>query len=756
MSKELLKELRSMLSNQVVTFEKGLMSKESTSAIGFLTNLTNMQVKRNGVVPRKGTALMNDTSINGKVWFYVKSVTIAGVDVILAVSKANRRLYGYLKWWPEIDFPIIDESLTEDYVGDTAHVGFVSGSRFTISEDPEYVNVMNNAGQTYRISKKYFRIDLVNQEYETESRTASRQKIHENTMESARERGSEVGIFVSVKNASFSELPDYYVIDVRESDYKSPNFIPFKGDVSVSPVNEFGSLGEIRHEKYFENYRRGIISLARGFTITDGFMYGEIVTLTQDISVGEDQLLMYYDTAGNIDYITSDFEIDYNEEDVVVSRGVIQNSTYLFTEEPLDTTGNDSMYAINSTGLGVRQCFISIGDYVGTSDSGEPLSYKYQITKMQAPVGGYSPFSVRDPGSPFWSTSEVDCELFLRPATGDTKQIVTRAGILFSGIPGDSSCTIYKHKHFDTWEKTYTDITKTIIADTLQLSDIDFLKGRMFLSGSDRGLQLALDGGQLSNIDVTGRFAVRFGDVVKGISQRTTLLTDTGFKKEYLPFCCLTEQSLRSFVDNKINYEIPVDSHVVAGSNLYCVSGFSLWRGDVDGFTLSERVQTFDSMVRDIVPFGNVSVVATEQKVFSVSDKVEVVKGVPGCTKLVSGISMVLAITHKGDVYAVIPKREGNGRIYFSGQPFSIPVSDIHIPDDTPVTYIPPHDSEDGMFYVASGASVYGVTESGRWSYHAEFDNDVEFLTSIDKELVIILKDDDDDDYEYEQIGGSS
>src|SRR6056297_2107094 len=561
-----LQELKNLMRNKVVGFSKGILAREERSSVGFVSKLKNMIASNSGVRPRGGSVMMSDRT-KSHDWFDFASVTIAGVEVCLGVDRRTRKLYGYLRFWPEVEFSVRNESFTVDYrrqAGDegyTDHIGFFRGSQFHISEDPENVNIVSNYGDVYRISKKYFLLDTVLTEYNSSGRLDSLEKLHETIIEDARDHDSaELAIYVSCKRADFRNLSDWVFIDVPPAVYGPPTFQPFRGNLSIAPVNDFGNTGEIKHTQELSNYRSGIVSLVPGFATRNGSISGFCGPIYQEsIAVSDNQILVYYDSSGEKSVTTIDADFDHTDADARYDAYIIygRDEEWLFfpgadVDLYLSDDYHESLIGLSCKNTDHR-AFISIDcDREPTTleafGSGT-IGIAYPIKKAQLDIGGIDFGNEYDaPGDSSWVYSEANSITVTVPINIDdsgNKRIVGRMGILLSGIPSESRR--YRHETMDTWVQESSSITRANIATLISenIFDIDCISGQMMIR--DRGeldiVDLYLDkdiADDFDNID-SGRFAVVQEERILGVSQRTLKSGATGVLKSYNPFCALAD-----------------------------------------------------------------------------------------------------------------------------------------------------------------------------------------------------------------------
>jgi hypothetical protein len=263
-SREVYNELARLAQNPKITAEKGLLRTLNNSALGFVSDLHNMEINDNGVVVRrKGTRLISKSTEQHR-WYFLEESVINSVNFLFGLDY-RRRLYCWLKYWPELNIRVFSKLITNDFIintgageSSTRQVSFSRGSKFWFTNFEDHIDIVNNFGDIYRIMKNGI-IRITKNVYAPQD-----EHIKDDLNEVRTGASEDVVCYMDVKDVSQREIPDGLVnfIDTDNSDYEE-----IIGDIEVARVNDAGKLSKLSKPYGINTYRKGFVSMVDGMTI---------------------------------------------------------------------------------------------------------------------------------------------------------------------------------------------------------------------------------------------------------------------------------------------------------------------------------------------------------------------------------------------------------------------------------------------------------------------------------------------------------
>ncbi|HPS30216.1 MAG TPA: hypothetical protein PLZ43_08170, partial [bacterium] len=224
---------------QPVTFGRGLIRTDDNSVLGYVSDLNNMEVDRNGNVRRrKGTVAMNSGKLNDK-WYFLESYQIAGVPILFGLSY-KRELWAWIDTWPEVDIKVCDKNTYGRFPHYSANstdpvfntwVSFSRGSSFHVLKTDRHITIVNNLNDAIRIySKGCFALAAYKEDVT--------QVFAKEDIEAVRDNEElELAMYLSIKDVTNKIIEPAITI---KTDDTGPLI---EGTVQFASINEEGTAG---------------------------------------------------------------------------------------------------------------------------------------------------------------------------------------------------------------------------------------------------------------------------------------------------------------------------------------------------------------------------------------------------------------------------------------------------------------------------------------------------------------------------------
>lgn len=233
---------------QPVTFSEGLIRTDDNSVLGYVSDLYNTEIDRNGNIRRrKGSVVMNSGKLNEK-WYFKESYQIAGVTVLFGLSY-KRELWAWIGAWPETDFKVCEKNIYSrfphynsgsnrpDY---NPWVSFSRGSSFHVLKTDRHMTIVNNLNDAVRIyNRGCFAIAKYNEDV---TKTFMKDDIDA----SRNETDIDLAVYVSVKDVTNRIMEPAVVV---KSDDRYPLV---EGTVQFAAMNEENVPGKFTDPKKIE------------------------------------------------------------------------------------------------------------------------------------------------------------------------------------------------------------------------------------------------------------------------------------------------------------------------------------------------------------------------------------------------------------------------------------------------------------------------------------------------------------------------
>lgn len=233
---------------QPVTFSEGLIRTDDNSVLGYVSDLYNTEIDRNGNIRRrKGSVVMNSGKLNEK-WYFKESYQIAGVTVLFGLSY-KRELWAWIGAWPETDFKVCEKNIysrfphyssgsnTPDY---NPWVSFSRGSSFHVLKTDRHMTIVNNLNDAIRIyNRGCFAIAKYNEDV---TKTFMKDDIDA----SRNETDIDLALYISVKDVTNRIMEPAIVV---KSDDRYPLV---EGTVQFAAMNEENVPGKFTDPEKIE------------------------------------------------------------------------------------------------------------------------------------------------------------------------------------------------------------------------------------------------------------------------------------------------------------------------------------------------------------------------------------------------------------------------------------------------------------------------------------------------------------------------
>lgn len=233
---------------QPVTFSEGLIRTDDNSVLGYVSDLYNTEIDRNGNIRRrKGSVVMNSGKLNEK-WYFKESYQIAGVTVLFGLSY-KRELWAWIGAWPETDFKVCEKNIYSRFPHYSSGsnrpdynpwVSFSRGSSFHVLKTDRHMTIVNNLNDAVRIyNRGCFAIAKYNED-------VTKTFMKEDIDASRNETDIDLALYVSVKDVTNRIMEPAIVV---KSDDRYPLV---EGTVEFAAMNEENVPGKFTDPQKIE------------------------------------------------------------------------------------------------------------------------------------------------------------------------------------------------------------------------------------------------------------------------------------------------------------------------------------------------------------------------------------------------------------------------------------------------------------------------------------------------------------------------
>lgn len=233
---------------QPVIFSEGLIRTDDNSVLGYVSDLYNTEIDRNGNIRRrKGSVVMNSGKLNEK-WYFKESYQIAGVTVLFGLSY-KRELWAWIGAWPETDFKVCEKNIYSRFPHYSSGsnrpdynpwVSFSRGSSFHVLKTDRHMTIVNNLNDAIRIyNRGCFAIAKYNEDV---TKTFMKDDIDA----SRNETDIDLAVYVSVKDVTNRIMEPAVVV---KSDDRYPLV---EGTVQFAAMNEENVPGKFTDPQKIE------------------------------------------------------------------------------------------------------------------------------------------------------------------------------------------------------------------------------------------------------------------------------------------------------------------------------------------------------------------------------------------------------------------------------------------------------------------------------------------------------------------------
>jgi len=253
---EVINELNRYLKTPTITFDNGLMQTDNDSALGFVSELHNMEINKGVVERRKGNRFISVPDITNK-FIFMKELTVNGVHFILGINE-HGEVVAFLDMWVEVQFSIYKKGLfhLSENLGDGFKLKFKRGNKFWLIEDNKYYKIINDFGDACRINKHgYIQFMDISETYDDYNETNN--YIPKKKLDELRyNHPSIAGLFLEITDVTHLNPPKNVRL-IRDETKDTPEI---KGDVRFANVNEAGYRGLWSESIFFSNWQSGYFS----------------------------------------------------------------------------------------------------------------------------------------------------------------------------------------------------------------------------------------------------------------------------------------------------------------------------------------------------------------------------------------------------------------------------------------------------------------------------------------------------------------
>ena len=261
---QIYEELKRLLVNPKITFEKGLIATSNDTTLGYVSDMNNMEIEGGVISNRKGSFCLNDPD-EEYAWRVLTEATLCGVSMLIGVTM-KREVYVMVEEIHQKLMPIYKKGIDPFRIGSDGDLSFklqfTRGSKFFIEnmESEQYFYIANEFGDIFRINKDSY-IQFF-EEYDYDSRPDS----YRVEADAVRGLGSytdffskNIGVYLDVVDVSFKE--NFSIIPIGHDNEFT---VPVRGNIRYAPINNAGIIGRFSDTIAITDYKRLVFSPFNG------------------------------------------------------------------------------------------------------------------------------------------------------------------------------------------------------------------------------------------------------------------------------------------------------------------------------------------------------------------------------------------------------------------------------------------------------------------------------------------------------------
>jgi len=321
--KGMLESIKRLFRSPRILFNKGLLKKPNTDINGFVKDLNNMKIDRDGVVERRlGSRCMVTpvTDINMD-WLLYFSEEISGTELAFLVNGAGE-IYCFCDSFPEALLRVNKTGFTQIYYNDAEsfsyELKFERGSIFDKIIRDDSVSIYNEYGDVFTFNKFgaiSFSYTSDNQEmYFVKARLDGLRNVQFNLLNTL-----SPCIYLDVNFTRMNPLETFSLVPATKRMYdingtkdddgntlygsQTPRIHSLKGELRVAQVDSSGRIGKMSQSVLLKDYAENYVSLINTYSVPGVISnYLETVSLL-DI---EDVADKYHDEESQLLFATRD------------------------------------------------------------------------------------------------------------------------------------------------------------------------------------------------------------------------------------------------------------------------------------------------------------------------------------------------------------------------------------------------------------------------------------------------------------------
>lgn len=255
MSKDLIRQIQKLSRTPKITFEKGLMRTENDNQLGYVSDLTNMEIENGTVRRREGSRLINDNT-DKLYWVLLETIEITGTKMLIGID-TQRDVYCWLEQWPEYNFKLCRKGMHRPYHRTTSadyHLHFTRGEKYWIISNDDYYWIINDYGDAHRLNRNGY--IQINEEL-TGFGPVNLNSLYDSHFDPS---NTDLAVYVEIAEATNHAAPsDFYLLD----DYNE-NVVPLRGLVRTAFKNECNVISTFSEPQVLPEYRRVAVSIVDG------------------------------------------------------------------------------------------------------------------------------------------------------------------------------------------------------------------------------------------------------------------------------------------------------------------------------------------------------------------------------------------------------------------------------------------------------------------------------------------------------------
>jgi len=776
----------------LLTFNNGIIDRDDQSALGYVSDLSNIDIEGGKAVRRQGS--INLLPVGGAQAEYLLNknyfdeIEIAGAKCLISVT-AGSEVRIFNKTFPQILFRVYSRKKS-NY---PEQIIFTRGARF----------FGWNTGRFYFISNEFgdcFRIDLrgkIDWFYDSKKHVTNTTYQFTGTIENIYNEKIQAGrVLLDVLDATNKELKDFYVMEDSAN-----NIYPTKGIVRIASVNPCGVISKWNDGININTYKNSLFSVIDGLTFTKKDSYdpfGNYISTAKyyfnNATEYDDVIRASYAsgfTGSYIGYDNDTAEIKFNINDWVGDTA-IPTAVLINADSPniMISAISNTLYLNSKTQLSlglyrIQNCLVLKKYFDNISGSIAPVTTKFVSEKdhviyVKKEIGVIANYhtEITESSDPtdfqFGSTlsnvyryeiqmdqwlkeliNSYAAETYFYSSTAFAYTFVMQFGMVgpvnIRFLPVTKSGYEMLHIGADCW--TYNGY-KNIPDDNVKY-DFDEKKLYIYLSSNDN-LGVLLNSDPTDYITNGHRFAIwnnnqaiisqkawieNANQIVyqKSVDDYMQVINGKYMAVGAVPVMSTHLKSLRQFpVEINENEKIVANMSLTPVYNngiLFVVDGNDLYISD-ETFMLKSKVK-MDGAVKHLVRFYDGAIAFTDKGAYRILQNGTATPIFDAKTVKAAGEAKgnVVTVNDDNSVYLFSIYYDQGGTARVSSSDLSVPIKDVIWQSNVMIAY-----ARD-IIWILNGSDIYGFelskdAEAG-WKHKYSFNYEIRGIFSYDNELLI-------------------